>query len=151
MMFIPSKRRTQGLAMVELAIVLPLVMLLIMATAEFGRAFWQYNTLTKTVRDGARHAASGGMLGSSGVVIVTPALRSQVQNLVVHGNLAGIGPPLIDGLNRGNVSLENPGGGDVLVRATYSYNPIFGFVPDFDGSGWSPFYEFEAVVRMRAL
>ena len=38
-----------GLVVVELAITLPLVLLIMLATAEFGRAIYQYTTLTKAV------------------------------------------------------------------------------------------------------
>jgi hypothetical protein len=145
------KRRARGLAVIELTLVLPIVLLLMVATAELGRAFWQYNTLTKSVRDGARHASSAGLFGSTGVVVVTDELRTQVQNLVVYGNTAGTGAPLLNGLSTSGVSLESPGGGDILVRSSFDYDPIFGFLPDFRGGGWSTLYEFEAVVRMRAL
>lgn len=145
------KARSQGLAMTELAIVLPLVLILILATAEFGRAFWQYNTLTKSVRDGVRHAAGDGLFGSTGVVIITDDLRTEVANLVVYGNALGTGAPLLDGLTTESVALESPGDGDILLRTSYSYVPIFGWIPTFDGGGLSTFFEFEAVVRMRAL
>lgn len=146
-----SGRRARGLAMIELAIVLPVLLLLIMATAEMGRAFWQYNTLTKSVRDAARHASAGGLFGSTGVVVVTTSLRTQVQNLVVYGNTAGTGAPLLDGLSTSGVTVESPGEGDVLVRSRYSYQPIFGYLPNFRGGGTSTLYDFEAVVRMRAI
>lgn len=146
-----SPRRSSGLAMIELAIVLPVLLLLVMATAEMGRAFWQYNTLTKSVRDAARHASASGLFGSTGVVVVTTSLRTQVQNLVVYGNTAGTGTPLLDGLSTTGVTVESPGEGDVLVRSRYTYTPIFGYLPDFRGGGTSTLYDFEAVVRMRAI
>lgn len=147
----PSKNSARGLAMTEMAIVLPLVLILILATAELGRAFWQYNTLTKSVRDGARFAAGDGLFGSTGVVIITDQLRTEVANLVVYGNTQGAGTPLLDGLTTESVTLESPGDGDILVRTSYSYDPIFGWIPTFDGGGLSTFFDFEAVVRMRAL
>ena len=137
--------------MIELAIVLPVVLMLIIATAELGRAFWQYNTLTKSVRDAARYASAQGLFGSTGVVIVTNDLRTEVQNLVVYGNTAGAGTPVLNGLSTAGVTLESPGDGDILVRTTYAYAPIFGLLPDFSGGGASPFYNLEAVVRMRAI
>jgi len=137
--------------MIEMAIVLPVILALIIGTAEFGRAFWQYNTLTKSVRDAARYASAQGLFGSTGVVIVTNELRTEVQNLVVYGNTGGTGSPLLNGLSTAGVSLESPGDGDILVRSTYAYAPIFGLLPDFQGGGVNPLYNFEAVVRMRAI
>ena len=143
--------KSRGLAMTEMAIVLPVALILVLATADLGRAFWQYNTLTKSVRDAARYAAGQGLYGSTGNVIVTDDLRAEVQNLVVYGNTAGSGAPLLAGLITSGVSLESPGEDDILVRTTYSYAPIFGWLPNFDGGGVSTFFDFEAVVRMRAL
>ena len=49
------KRRQKGVAIVEFALVLPFLLLLTFITTEFGRAIWEYNTLTKSVRDAARY------------------------------------------------------------------------------------------------
>jgi hypothetical protein len=137
--------------MTEMAIVLPVILLLLMATAELGRAFWQYNTLTKSVRDAVRYASGQGLYGSGGVVLLTDELRTAVQNLVVYGNSAGTGAPLLAGLTTSNVTLESPGDEDILVRTTYTYAPIFGLLPTFDGGGIATIFDFEAVARMRAL
>ena len=50
------RSRNRGAVLVETVVVLPLLLALILETAEFGHAFWQYSTLTKSVRDGARFA-----------------------------------------------------------------------------------------------
>jgi hypothetical protein len=143
--------RQRGLAMTEMAVVLPLMLMFILATAEFGRAFWQFNVLTKSVQDGARFAAGRGLFGSTEVVVITDDLRQEVGNLVVYGNTSGNGSTILPGLSTTGVTIESPGGGDVLVRSRYAYAPLFGFVPTFDGSGIATVYDFEAVVRMRAL
>lgn len=44
-----------GAAAVELALLLIPMLILILGVAEFGRALYQYNTLTKAVRDAARY------------------------------------------------------------------------------------------------
>jgi Flp pilus assembly protein TadG len=137
--------------MVETIIVLPVALMLLFAAGEFGRAFWQYNVLSKSVRDAARYAADQSAPGSNGVVLVTPDLTSQVQNLVVYGNTAGTGAPVLQGMMTSNVSVESPGEEDVLVRSTYDYAPIFGLIPDFNGGGSATLFSFEAAVRMRAL
>jgi hypothetical protein len=137
--------------MVEMAIVLPLTLLLIMATAELGRALWQYNVLSQAVQDGARYAAGNGLFGSTGVVIITDGLRGEVENLVVYGNTVGTGQPLLAGHTTGDVFLEAPGGDDIVVRSRYAYDPIFGQLPGFFGTGIAAFFQFEAAVRMRAL
>lgn len=44
----------QGAAIVEFALVLTLLITLMAGIFEFGRAFWYYDALTKSTRDGAR-------------------------------------------------------------------------------------------------
>jgi hypothetical protein len=146
-----ANRRQRGLAVTEMVLVLPLVLLLILATAEFGRALWQYNVLTQSVRDAARHAAGDGLFGSTGVVVITDNLRREVQNLAVYGNTVGSGAPLLAGHTPGDVTIEPAPGGDVLVRSRYGYTPLFGRIPDFRGGGTVTAFDFEAAVRMRAL
>ncbi len=91
----PLKRndhiRQRGSAVVELAIVLPLLLLIFLGTAEFGRALFQYNTLTKAVRDGARYISQHSLKGSTGVVDVPSSAVAVVEtkNLVVYGIKGG--------------------------------------------------------------
>lgn len=50
----PAARTQRGVAAVEFALVLFLLMVLVSGTVEFGRTIWYYNSLTKATRDGAR-------------------------------------------------------------------------------------------------
>ncbi|KAB0666539.1 pilus assembly protein [Oryzomonas japonica] len=50
-------RGSKGQALVELALILPILLLLILGVIEFGRAFYMKNTLTNAVRHAARKAA----------------------------------------------------------------------------------------------
>ena len=147
------RRRSRGVAIVEFVIVLPVCLMLIMATAEFGRAFMQYNVLTKGVRDGVRYAASQALQGSTGTVSISGGLETATRNLVVHGNTFGTGSPLLPGLAPGNVTVASAGGTDVVVTAAYPYNAIFGFVPDLILGGGTDTSGFmlQASVSMRAL
>lgn len=60
----PSGRKEDGQAAVELALVLPLLVLLVTAIVELGIAFNRYVVLTDAVRVAARAAAVAG--GSAG-------------------------------------------------------------------------------------
>lgn len=121
-------RASRGIATVEFAICTPLLFFLMFATAEFGRVLYQYNTLTKAVRDGARYAAVNAAIdaGSTRVVNITPAVRSETSNLVVTSNIAGTGTPVLPGLTVANVAVENAGNGFVRVTATYNFQPALG-------------------------
>ncbi|SHI69267.1 TadE/TadG family type IV pilus assembly protein [Desulfofundulus thermosubterraneus] len=59
MPFLPCIGNNRGQAMVELAIVLPVVILILMGIFEFGRVFYAYQMVTNASREGARLAALG--------------------------------------------------------------------------------------------
>ncbi len=52
-------RNRRGQALVELALALPLIILLVMGTIEFGRIFHSYLLITNASREGARIAITG--------------------------------------------------------------------------------------------
>ena len=70
----PMRNRQRGATLVEAAVVLPLLALLFVGTGEVGRAFMQYNTLAKSVRDGGRYLATYALEGDS-VINITPQLK----------------------------------------------------------------------------
>jgi hypothetical protein len=96
-----TRKRQRGVAIVEYVVVLPICLLLILGTAEFGRALLQYNVLTQSVQDGARYLSSRALLGTTGVVEITPELEDEVRNLVVYGNRLGTGNPRLRGFDPG--------------------------------------------------
>src|SRR5687768_8127054 len=68
-------RKQHGVALVEFALILPFLLVLSIITFEFGRAIWQYNTLTKSVRDAARYLS-----------LQTPGTKiAEARNLMVYG------------------------------------------------------------------
>ncbi|NEX61045.1 TadE/TadG family type IV pilus assembly protein [Noviherbaspirillum galbum] len=85
--------RQNGVALVEFALILPLLLILTFIVTEFGRALYQYNTITKSVRDAARYLSM--QPPNTGT--------AQARNLVVYGNTAGTGNPLALGLTAANV------------------------------------------------
>ncbi|HEX2531971.1 MAG TPA: TadE/TadG family type IV pilus assembly protein [Burkholderiaceae bacterium] len=120
------KKKQHGVALIELALILPLLLLLTFIATEFGRAMYQYNTIAKSVRDAARYLS-----------IQTPGTHTtEARNLVVYGNLAGTGTPLAIGLDLAQVPLPTwqtagatPLINTVTVRvAGYTFNPLFGSV-----------------------
>lgn len=82
-----------GTALIELALILPVLLVMTFIVTEFGRAIYQYDTLTKSVRDAARYLS-----------FQTPGTHTtEAGNLVVYGNIAGAGTPLALGLTTANV------------------------------------------------
>lgn len=88
------KNKQRGVAMVELAIVLPLLLAICFAITEFGRAIYTYDTLAKSARGAARYLTT--QAAGAGHPIA--------RNLVVYGNPAGTGTPLMPGLNSSNMA-----------------------------------------------
>jgi Flp pilus assembly protein TadG len=111
---------------VEFAIALPLLVLMLLATAELGRMLSQYNTLVKSVRDAARYAAAKASAGTTRVVSITPAIRDATTNLAVTGNVNGTGAPLLPGLSASNITINDAGSGYVNISASYTYAPMLG-------------------------
>jgi len=91
-------RHQRGVAIVELALVIPFLLVMAILVAEFGRAIYQYNTLTKSVRDAARY-----------LTMQTPGTHvAEAQNLVVYGTTAAGSRPLAPGLATSMVSAAWP-------------------------------------------
>ena len=145
--------RQCGLATVEFAIVVPLLLLLTLAIAEIGRALVQYATLANSVRNGVRYVAGEAYVGSTGVVSVTTTLQTQGKNLVAYGTVAA-GTPVLPGLTPARVTVVNAGGGNIVVTANYPYVPIIGAqIPSF-GMGTGPIsltFNLTASATMQAL
>lgn len=90
------KRDDSGVQLVELAIVIPVVAVLFAAVAEFGRYFYEYTTLAKGTRVATRYLATARTNG-----VDDPGAK----NLVIYGNLAGTGNPIISGLAPENIEI----------------------------------------------
>ena len=115
-------REERGTQLVELAIVLPIFLMMFGAAAEFGRYFYEYTTLDKAVRAGSRYLVTAA---------VNSAEDTKAKNIVVYGNPAGTGTPVVKGLTPAHVTITRTGGAPVLpetvkVQITdYKYQPVF--------------------------
>lgn len=98
------RRDEQGVQLLELALVLPIMLLLFAGVAEFGRYFYEYTTLAKGARLGARYLANKSV--TSGKV----DWKGNAKSLVIYGNIAGTGDPILPGLEPGNVDIQYAGG-----------------------------------------
>ena len=122
-------RDERGTQLVELAISLPILLMLFAATAEFGRYMHTYVTLAKATRSAARFLAS------------TPVDKSRVSldkdddatRMVVYGDpnpSDGVKQPLVKGLGTGNVRITRIGGAGGVPEQVkveiinYKYTPL---------------------------
>jgi len=99
-------KNNRGVSTIEMAIVLIVLLLMVFGITEFGRAFYQYNTLAKTIRDGGRYIIKQKPADLSGEK-TNP--NSPTKNLVVYGNSTGTGAPLLSGLTTGKVEIVYTG------------------------------------------
>ena len=97
------RRDELGVQLIEAAIVIPILLVLFAAVAEFGRYFYEYTTVAKAARVGARYLASKS-------VTSTIDYEATAKNIVVYGNEAGTGSPVLSGLTVDNVSVTYQGG-----------------------------------------
>lgn len=148
-----TQYRQRGAILAEAAVTMPLLTFLVLATAEVTNAYVDHNTLTKAVRNGARHVASKAVLGTTGVVLLQPQLVTEAKNLVVYGNVSGTGSPLITGLATNDVLVLDVGDDNIAVTATFDYSGILGSVlPGFSfGGDTSLLGTLSATVTMKAL
>ena len=146
-------RDERGVQLVELAVVLPIFLIMFAAIAEFGRFYYEYTTLAKGARVGARYLATARTNGLDDLT---------AKNLVVYGNTGGTGSPIISGLATSNVTitrLNNAGlpqiGGvpkTVGVQiTTYKYTPIFNLGKLMNDTSLSLNIEVKPSVTMRYL
>ena len=87
-------KNERGSTLVEFAIGVTVFVTVMFAVLEFGRALWVHNALSDAARRGARYAVlhSGGS-------------AAEVKNVVVYGNAAGTGDPMVNDLTTGNVDV----------------------------------------------
>ena len=98
--------RQRGQSMVEFALVIPIFLIIVMATIDFGWAFRSYITTTNAVREGARYGVTG-------------ATEAQIVDRVVDRS-SGL-------LTDGDVEVDGALGGsgdELTVDATLEYNYI---------------------------
>ncbi len=79
-------KKTRGQALVEMAFVLPVIILVLMGIVEFGRIFNAYLVLTNASREGARVAAVGGadLDVMNSILNVTPTLNQPSLSITVN-------------------------------------------------------------------
>ena len=122
-----------GVAAVELAIVLPLLILLFTGMIEYGRLMWHYDALAKATRDAARYLAEEAEINDSGVV---GGKQDKAKDLVLNtATAAGI-----EGLVKNNVTITCAGGcgTPTTVRVDVAYGfTIGGWVPVVGPAGSS--------------
>ena len=97
MNILSRKHQQHGAALIELALIIPLLLLMTIITTEFGRAILHYNTITKSARDAVRYLS-----------MQTPNTHvDEARNIVVYGSTVATDATLVPGLTLANVPATN--------------------------------------------
>lgn len=122
----PLRRcRSSGVALVEFALILPLLVLMTLTVTELGRALWHYKVLSQSAREAARYLSTK-----------TPGTGAeQARNLVLYGSVSGSGPFQLSSLNAAQVVRVQwtRQSNQALVSVTVSAYPFDSLVASFWG------------------
>jgi len=104
-----KRRGERGQALVEAALIIPLLMLIAMGAVDFGRLYYSYTTIANAAREGAMCASLGG---------ICPAGAAGAATAEVNGTLPG-----------GVTTTVSPSGtlsagSTVTVTVHYNFQPI---------------------------
>jgi Flp pilus assembly protein TadG len=105
----------KGVAVVELAVLLPLLVFLFVVAADFARVYYYSLTLTNCARSGALYASDPAIAGESPFASVEEAALADATN---------INPPPAIAQTQG---VDANGRPFVAVTATYSFKTVTGF------------------------
>ena len=126
----------KGVALIEFAIIVPLLLLLVIGVSEFGFAFYHLNILNKSVQDGTRYF-SDPLIARKEVLDNPIDISSTNQdnidaarNLIMYGNVNGDGSALLppnDGSGYSSLpTFSIPIADHIQITATYNHSFILG-------------------------
>ena len=119
-------RSQKGVAMVEFAITLPLLLFLLLAIGEFGRMLYHYNNLLQANRDAVRYVAGQAWDSNLGRVEIDPVLEGRAKNIAVYGAPSPQNSTVVPGLTTADVQVSTVGTEHVQVRIQYVFQPVIG-------------------------
>ncbi|MCK9983920.1 MAG: hypothetical protein AzoDbin1_00392 [Azoarcus sp.] len=140
-----NSKRQRGVAAVEFAIVLIVLLLIMAGIIEFGRAFWYYDALTKATRDGARlmsvaerdNFSTGSFIGDAKSLVVRAANSANLNPQLAVGQVS---VTCLDGdLNTTACGSGLTANQEYIRVAITGYTiDIGGFMPFLSSSGGTP-------------
>jgi Flp pilus assembly protein TadG len=111
----PKRNSERGIAVVELALLLPIFLLLVMGSVDFGRAFWTKNTLANVAREATRYASVRSLRSQD------PATLAKIKGVII-GQAGPLDPSKLT-VTAVWSPTNNPGA-VVRVDVTYPFEPV---------------------------
>ncbi|MEP3049783.1 MAG: TadE/TadG family type IV pilus assembly protein [Erythrobacter sp.] len=143
-LFTSFARDERGAAGAEMALVLPLMLIVMFTTFEAGNYFFTEHKIVKAVRQGARYAGRLPFASYACPATVEAAAINQIRTVTRTGSLNGT-TPLISGWENADITVTmacnsatttgifegNAGGAPVVtVSATADYGSLFDFLEE---------------------
>lgn len=135
-------RRQNGQVLIEMAIVLPLLLLLVLGICDYGRMLYWQNSLTNAARSGARTASvskdvkqgEGGLLSSGSLSSTGQAVKSSLFNGIPADSV------------KYDVVIRDKDTGLPIAGAVAAGNVIEVTVTSGDFNMITPFYKIAAII-----
>ena len=164
------KADTRGNAAAEMALVMPLLLIIMLGSVELGNYFLDEHVLVKAVRDGARYAARQAFAnynGCTGTAADVPqTVKDNTKLIVRKGTLDSNDPDLLPnwstatfnvtcrslasagGQTMSGLYTNNPAGTAeiVIVSTTLTYRPVLAVALGFSGVGYQIYASSQAAV-----
>ncbi len=143
-----NKSKQTGLAALEFIICLPVLLMLAVLLVDVSRAFIQYTEINKALQNGVRYAVvdTYGTLDFGSI-----ANEDKIKNMVVYGKAAPTDSDskVLKYIDTSDVVVTPPSASskEVMISASYIYEPIFSSLPFTDSS---LAFEIGASSKMRA-
>jgi Flp pilus assembly protein TadG len=124
-----QKRLRRGQATVEFALILPVFLLILAGSIEFGRTFWSYGLLLQAAQEGARQ---GAVLGSatSDTAITTTTQQTAAKGGLTLNTTDVVITATCSYTSSTSIAAANRTRGNVLtVQTRYRFTPLIPFLP----------------------
>lgn len=135
------QRHERGIQLIEVILVMPLLLLLIAATAEFGRYFYTYSALARATEVSARYLSGRLLNDDSPDFNITKAINlavcGQATTVACNANAA-----VVPGLSASNINWAKAGGTNLFPNTVtvsivnYNYQSVFN-LGNWIGGSWT--------------
>ena len=137
----PSRRRERGAALLEAAIVVPIILLISVGIFEFGRAYQTWQVLTNAAREGARLAIISGSTDTD--------VETRVRNYMSAGQLENASTATVT-INRDVALTGADTGSQIIINYPFDFmvlNPVIRLIDSGSTTGQPITMQSSAVMR----